>query len=342
MNENTNLPLNEEEKIDVEPEVNEDIEVQKEAEYQEFMQTLADINAELLAEEEQEGLLDQNKKEDLKEASEIPSPEPIIEEPKQSEEFTKIEEPKKIKEPKKIEALKEDKKEEKPHEPTEEEKKQYKEYRLKKLFSKINYDLSSPSLTANEIKDKINGSAQYKFNCHMLLTSKLKAVKKQLKAKVDLGAVIGIGESTYLARKWEVRQAKWAKVKEIEYIIPLTAVKENKKRPLIKELNGLRKIAGSKVKFKIALDASAFNSIEFAFALECAVATKPKCIVIKNFNGEKSRYLLNVAKNCIGKCEIEVQTKLASSKEITELSEIGVDYFSIENASGLAEIIKCE
>ncbi len=336
MNENTNLPLNEEEKIDVETEVNEDIEVQKEAEYQEFMQTLADINAELIAEEEQEGLLDQDKKDDLKETSEIPSPEQTIEEPKKSED------PKKIEEPQKVEPVKEGKKEEKPREPTEEEKKQYKEYRLKKLFSKINYNLSSPALTANEIKDKINGSVQYKFNCYMLLTSKLKAVKKQLKAKADLGAVIGIGESTYLARKWEVRQAKWAKVKEIEYIIPLTAVKENKKRPLIKELNGLRKIAGSKVKFKIALDASTFNSMEFTFALECAVATKPKCIVIKNFNGEKSRYLLNVAKNCIGKCEIEIQTNLASSKEITELSEIGVDYFSVENASGLAEIIKCE
>ena len=330
MNENTKLPLNEEEKVEAQPEVSEDIEVQKEAEYQEFMQTLADINAELLAEEEQKGLLNDNEKDGLKE----PAKTPVKEEKK--EEFNKKEEPQNTK------PFKEEKKEEKTHEPTEEEKKQYKQYRLQKLFSKINYDLSSPCLTAVEIKDKINGSAQYKFNCYMLLTSKLKAIKNQLKAKVKLGAVIGMGESTYRARKCEVRQARWAKAKEIEYIVPISAVKENKKRALIKELNGLKKSAGSKIKFKIALDASTFNSIEFAFALECAVATKPKCIVVKNFNEEKSRYLLNVAKNCIGKCEIEVQTKLASSKEITKLSEIGVDYFSVENASGLAEIIKCE
>lgn len=324
MNDNLNLPLNEEEKIDAQPTVSEDIEVQKEAEYQEFMQTLADINAELLAEEEQN-----QKSEEQVEITEEPvnlitgeeSKNEIAQEPKEEKELPQVE---------------------KQHEPTEEEKKQYKAYRLQKLFSKINCDLSSPSLTATEIKDKVSGGAQYGFNCFMMLTSKLKAVKKQLKAKAKLGAVIGLGESTYLARKWEVRQAKWAKVKEIEYIVPLTAVKENKKRPLIKELNGLKKVAGNKIKFKIAIDASAFNSLEFTFALECAVATKPKCIVIKNFKDEKSKYLLNVAKNCIGKCEIEIQTKLSSSKEITSFSEIGVDYFSVENALGLAELIKCE
>ncbi len=324
MNDNLNLPLNEEEKIDAQPTVSEDIEVQKEAEYQEFMQTLADINAELLAEEEQN-----QKSEEKVEITEEPvnlitgeeSKNEIAQEPKEEKELPQ---------------------EEKQHEPTEEEKKQYKAYRLQKLFSKINCDLSSPSLTATEIKDKVSCGAQYGFNCFMMLTSKLKAVKKQLKAKAKLGAVIGLGESTYLARKWEVRQAKWAKVKEIEYILPLTAVKENKKRPLIKELNGLKKVAGNKIKFKIAIDASAFNSLEFTFALECAVATKPRCIVIKNFKDEKSKYLLNVAKNCIGKCEIEIQTKLSSSKEITSFSEIGVDYFSVENALGLAELIKCE
>ena len=94
----------------------------------------------------------------------------------------------------------EDLENEKSGEPTEEEKKQYKEYRLQKIFSKINCDLSSPCLKTSEIKEKINSSLSNGFNCYLLLTSKVKAVKKQLKVKPDLGAVIGIGESTYLAR----------------------------------------------------------------------------------------------------------------------------------------------
>ena len=92
MNDNLNLPLNEEEKIDAQPTVSEDIEVQKEAEYQEFMQTLADINAELLAEEEQN-----QKSEEKVEITEEPvnlitgeeSKNEIAQEPKEEKELPK-------------------------------------------------------------------------------------------------------------------------------------------------------------------------------------------------------------------------------------------------------------
>ena len=328
MNENSNVFTNED-NVNNQPQVQADNEFSKETEYQEFSQALADINAELLAEESDD--------------KQLSNQDNLINCEEQTENMKNQEEEKSDKDDcsKAGDKSSSDDAQD-THEPTEEEKKQYKAYRLQKIFSKINYDLSSPSLKASEIKEKINAGFAHGFNCYMLLTSKIKAVKKQLKIKPNLGAVIGVGESTYLARKCEVRQAKWAGVKEIEYIVPVSVVKEGKKRALIKELTGLKKTSGSKVKFKIALDPSVLNATEFTFALNCAIAVKPSGIVIKNFNSENSKRLLEVAKNCIGKYEIEVSSQLKSSSEINSLTEVGVDYFSVENALELAGAIKQE
>ena len=327
MNEKLNITENNTE-LNALDEAKEQNEFSKEAEYQEFSQALADINAELIAEAEALGnaqLTEQSKVDKNEEC--------LIDCGAKVEDSAVVDE---------AQGEKKNPCDEEKRPSIDEEKSRYKEYRLHKIFSKINYDLSSPSLKSSEIRDKINAGTVSAFNCYMLLTSKIKAVKRQLKDKADLGAVVGLGESTYLAKKWEIRQARWAGAKEIEYNVPLSAVKEGKKRILIKELCGLKRVAGAKVKFKIALDALAFDSTEFNFALSCAISAKPKAIVVKNYSAESFKYLLDVVKGCLGKYEIELSSRLNSSAEITSLMEIGVDRFNVENALELAELIKQE
>ena len=297
-------------------------EAQKDKEYQEFKEVLEEINAELAIEEEQ-----------------TETSKPLTKEEKIEQNIEKLEncqvqvednQPNKEQE-------KKDGKEEKIEDPAVAE--QYKEYRLQKIFSKINYNLTSPELTTSMLNERITDGLAYGFNCFMVLTRKIKGLKASCK-KAPLGAVIGFGESTLLARVWEIRQAKWAGAKEIEVIIPLSLIKEGKKRTLIKEITKYKKAVANKAKFKVGIIADKLSLQEFNFVVDCMLIAKVKRVVVHNSNNLAPNYLLSLAKQCIGKCEIEIDAEPSTVNQFAEYSEKGIDLFLINSAISVAETIK--
>lgn len=219
---------------------------------------------------------------------------------------------------------------------------QYKEYKVNKIYSKINYDLSSPELVISKLKTCIADGLKYNFNCFVVLTSKVKALKKHFKGDANFGVKIGLGESTLSARCCEIRQAKWLKVKEIEVIVPLSLIKEGKKRLLVKELTKCKRVAGKKAIFKASIDGALLTPEEFNFVVECAILAKVKRIVLLNFDKISSAYLLNLAKRCIGKCEIELDSDVTNLEKFREFTDRGVDYFLLKNAVAVAESVKLD
>ena len=148
MNEKLNITENNTE-LNALDEAKEQNEFSKEAEYQEFSQALADINAELIAEAEALGnaqLTEQSKVDKNEEC--------LIDCGAKVEDSAVVDE---------VQGEKKNPCDEEKCPSIDEEKSRYKEYRLQKIFSKINYDLSSPSLKSSEIKDKINASNKYFF-----------------------------------------------------------------------------------------------------------------------------------------------------------------------------------
>lgn len=224
--------------------------------------------------------------------------------------------------------------------------KQYKEYKVNKILSKVNCDLSNPELKIEDIKGRILDGLNYNFNSYAVLTAKLKKLNKALKSKdkkpVPICAVIGAVESPLSAKKSEIREAKWQKASQIEMQISTCQIKEDKKNALVKELSALRKLAGSKVLFKCAIDVSKLTEEEFDFALACAISAKVQCITLKNFEKANSPTLLKFVKKCSGVCLIELSGEITCLKPITYYGEIGVDYFRVVNAVALAEKIKIE
>ena len=121
-------------------------EAQKDKEYQEFKEVLAEINAELAVEEQYK------------------TDNPLTEEEKIEQNIEKIEnnqEKSEDNQPNK-EQEKKDGKEEKIEDPALAE--QYKEYRLQKIFSKINYNLTSPEFTTSMLNERIADGLAYGFN----------------------------------------------------------------------------------------------------------------------------------------------------------------------------------
>ena len=291
-----------------------DGEAEREMEYAEFRQVLADINAELLSENDIQQSLEQSVEESVEKAVEDSS----IESTAKNNELTVLSN------------------EEQNNAATEGLEdpavaKQYKEYRLNKICSKINYDLANPTLTTALLKQMIADALKYNLNAYMLLTSKVKGIKRYFKGKLPIGAVIGSSESTLLAKLVEIKQAKWQGVKEIELLIPLSLIKEGKKKAIIKQLSKCRKCAGKKIDFKVAIDGMVLTSDEYALAIECAIKSKAKRIVLKNCDMLGSIHLLTLAKSCARKCEIEVQGCLKTVNSFTEYTERGVDYFALNN-----------
>lgn len=218
---------------------------------------------------------------------------------------------------------------------------EYKKIRLGKICSKINYDLSSPTLTVNEIKERIVSSINFKFNRYAMLTSKIKGVKKLFKEVLPICAVIGLGESTLGAKLYEIKEAKKLKVNEIELLIPLSVIKENKKKALVKELVKCRKQAG-KINFKIAIDCKTLTVNEFNFALSCAVESKPYAVCLKNYSSASEGNLLTAIKQTLNKCELQIDGAVSGLKDITLYEERGVDFFLIQNAVAVISAVKNE
>lgn len=218
---------------------------------------------------------------------------------------------------------------------------EYKKIRLGKICSKINYDLSSPTLTVNEIKERILSSINFNFNRYAMLTSKIKGVKKLFKEVLPICAVIGLGESTLGAKLYEIKEAKKLKVSEIELLIPLSVIKENKKKALVKELVKCRKQAG-KINFKIAIDCKSLTVSEFNFALGCAVESKPYAVCLKNYSSATEGNLLTAIKQTLNKCELQIDGAISGLKDITLYEERGVDFFLLQNAVAIISAVKNE
>ncbi len=219
---------------------------------------------------------------------------------------------------------------------------EYKQIKLQKIYNKIAYDLTDPTLTVASLKERILDANNYTFESYMLLTSKIKSLKKGIKDLRKVCAVIGLGESTALAKKWEIRQAKALKVSEIQVIMPLSIIKEGKKRLIEKEFAEYKKIVGEKIAFTVAIDANNLTNDEFNMAINCALQAKPKKIYLKNAIKLPKSKLLFAVKACAEKCKVQVDFIISKSEEIKRHAERGIDIFVVEKAIALAESIKHE
>lgn len=287
--------------------------VQKEEEYEEFAKALQDINQELALENEEQIKNDSQKNNNVldvfaqKEENDCKSCE-----------------------------IKGDK-----SSPADNVNSQYQEYRYNKIFSKTDYDLTSPYLKVADIKNAILSSIEYNFNSFYTLTSKLKKVKKSVKFNLNYGVVIGQGESTLRAKIVEIWQAKLLKVKFIDLSLSLSLIKEGKKKQILKEINKCKKACGKKIYFTLVIDYQHLTVDEFNTFVDCALQAKVNCIYLKSQNQINPLYLLNVAKKCVNKCAVKINVGANTHKnEVKDFYDKGVDKLFVSNAIAFAESIK--
>ncbi|MBQ7407935.1 MAG: hypothetical protein IJW13_01495 [Clostridia bacterium] len=221
---------------------------------------------------------------------------------------------------------------------------EYIEYKITRFLSRINYDLANPTLTSAQIKSRMDDCSVYFFNSVMVLSSKLNSVKRAVKNSGNVCSVIGYntGEVSALAKRWEIRQAKWAKAKSVMIFTPLSCVCENKRRLLTRELKRLKKTCGKALKLWLAVDTATFSLEQFELFLRCAVEAKADAVCLYNDNGKGSNYAVKAAKMCAEKCEVYTYAKVNYSSQMTEYFNVGVSGFCVNNAVALAEQIKHE
>lgn len=217
--------------------------------------------------------------------------------------------------------------------------KEFNAFKFKKLVSHIDYELTDPLITTEELKKKLSDAKSYGFNSAVVLPNKLDGIRKSNRNGVKICAVIGypLGESTAKVKVCEMKQAIWHGAQELEVVFSISLLKDKKLRTIAFNLAKFRRVAGKRY-LKIDLDTSNLTAVETDEALKLIIESKADMVRLSMNNyGEISLPVMaNAVAKCAGKCRLEIAGALLDCNDAAEALKTGADRIAAPNAVEIA------
>lgn len=221
-------------------------------------------------------------------------------------------------------------------------KEQYKQRKIANLFLKIDMDCTMPNLSSAEIADRAGQAKLYGLSSVCILASRMKMFKKQA-AEQNFCAVIAYpsGEMTEKSKICEIREAAKNGAREIDVFFRISALKDEKRKQIIKSLKKYRFVIGKKKIFKISVDSTLITADEAEFIVDAAREAKIDYIVVHNC-GNDERTRLFYSGLCAGKCKLEFADCAVNLVLAEKLTAIGAERFLLREAISVADSMREE
>lgn len=222
-------------------------------------------------------------------------------------------------------------------------KKQINEVKYAKMMSKIDFDLTRPTLSSADIKTQSGALAEFGFKSLCILASRMKLFKKKAK-EINFCAVIGYpsGEMTENSKACEIKEALRAGAKEVDVFFRTSSLKDDKQKNILRELKRYRSIIGKKRIFKLSFDCELVNSDEMRFIADIAFKAKADYLVVRNCLADKAKLQIAIAKTCANKCKVEYADNVTCLADMERLSDLGADRFLLTEAKEVAKKVREE
>ena len=222
-------------------------------------------------------------------------------------------------------------------------KEQYKQRKIANLFSKIDMDCTMPNLSSAEIADCAEQAKLYGLSSVCILASRMKMFRKQSQEQ-NFCAVIAYpsGEMTEKSKICEIREAAKHGAREIDVFFRISALKDEKRKQIIKSLKKYRFVIGKKKVFKISVDSTLITADEAEFIAEAARDAKIDYIVVRNCQKTDERTKLFYSGLCAGKCKLEFAECVEDLSTAEKLTAIGAERFLLKNALSVADGLREE
>ena len=221
--------------------------------------------------------------------------------------------------------------------PDEKLEEQFKQVMFSNLVSKIDYDCTLPTITSAEIADEAAKAVEFGFGSVCILSSRMKTFKKQSKTQ-RFCAVIAYpsGEMTEKSKICEIKEATFGGAAEIDVFFRISALKDEKRRLIVRSLVKYGKVIGRKRIYKLSIDSTMVSKEEAQFIVQAAAEAKVDYLVVRNCDFSDTRTQLFYAKLCAGKCKLEFAHNVNDLSSMTKLTDIGTERFLLSNASEVA------
>ena len=222
-------------------------------------------------------------------------------------------------------------------------KKQINEVKYAKMMSKIDFDLTRPTLSSADIKTQSGALAEFGFKSLCILASRMKLFKKKAK-EINFCAVIGYpsGEMTENSKACEIKEALRAGAKEVDVFFRTSSLKDDKQKNILRELKRYRSIIGKKRIFKLSFDCELVNSDEMRFIADIAFKAKADYLVVRNCLADKAKLQIAIAKTCANKCKVEYADNVTCLADMERFSDLGADRFLLTEAKEVAKKVREE
>lgn len=220
---------------------------------------------------------------------------------------------------------------------------QYKQIRFSNITAKIDLDCTLPTVTSSEILTKAEQAKKYGFASVCILASRMKIFKKQAKEQAFC-AVIAYpsGEMTEKSKLCEIKEATLNGAREIDVFFRISALKDEKRKQIVRSLVKYGKAIGKKRVYKLSFDCGMASEEEARFIVSAAVEAKVDYLVIRNCAENDVRTRLFYAGLCAGRCKLEFSDNAFDLSSISRLSDIGTSRFLLTDAFEIADCIKQE
>lgn len=220
---------------------------------------------------------------------------------------------------------------------------QYKQIRFSNTAAKIDLDCTLPTVTSSEILTKAEQAKKYGFASVCILASRMKIFKKQAKEQAFC-AVIAYpsGEMTEKSKLCEIKEATSNGASEIDVFFRISALKDEKRKQIVRSLVKYGKAIGKKRVYKLSFDCGMASEEEARFIVSAAAQAKVDYLVIRNCAKNDVRTQLFYAGLCAGRCKLEFSDNASDLSSITRLSDIGTGRFLLTDAFEIADRIKQE
>lgn len=220
---------------------------------------------------------------------------------------------------------------------------QFKQVMFSNLVSKIDYDCTLPTITSAEIADEAGKAVEFGFGSVCILASRMKTFKKQSKTQ-RFCAVIAYpsGEMTEKSKICEIKEATFGGAAEIDVFFRISALKDEKRRLIVRSLVKYGKVIGRKRIYKLSIDSTMVSKEEAQFIVQAAAEAKVDYLVVRNCDFADTRTQLFYAKLCAGKCKLEFAHNVSDLSSMTKLTDIGTERFLLANATEVATRLREE
>lgn len=220
---------------------------------------------------------------------------------------------------------------------------QYKQIRFFNITAKIDLDCTLPTVTSSAILTKAEQAKKFGFASVCILASRMKIFKKQAKEQAFC-AVIAYpsGEMTEKSKLCEIKEATSNGAREIDVFFRISALKDEKRKQIVRSLVKYGKAIGKKRIYKLSFDCGMASEEEARFIVSAAVEAKVDYLVIRNCAENDMRTRLFYAGLCAGRCKLEFSDNAFDLSSMNRLSDIGTSRFLLTDAFEIADCIKQE